>query len=516
MSSFAAGALLLIGCKEDEETATTPPRVAEPVNGATVGCCLVRVRMNPPAEGVDLDGKVRPLEAGGPHANWRVNDGPIHDVQFPSTQREMGGLPYVFAAELAPGMNKLEVARCDEFDLCGWTTISLTATIAVGSPDPAFARTGQLVIGASAPRALHVDGSRTLLAVESGTGAEPTQVRSFGADGVLDTTFGTAGVAKVGLRAVRGVFPASDGKIFVWMDGYVARLTAMGANDTSFGTAGVLQFPSPSGSVFLHAMTELANGNLIVAGSIADAGSVVPGVIVLSPDGVIVDSQTLAPPGSNVAVRSAVVTRAGDVAFLTTDSVYRATIAGPVTTFGTSGVLMLPPGLPATQDAGRITFSGDRVVVAHLMGPDGRVLTITPAGQISTVMVPFGAESNAGHVTALSATADTIYVAATSNHPANPQKSWLDNPIDGSDLAVARIRAGALDGSFGTAGIARVSFMNAWRPVAVETLLETPVALAIGPDGAPVVLAESRGAGIDLWNPQFNLGPGATLVRLRP
>ncbi|MBS1123305.1 MAG: hypothetical protein H6Q90_5533, partial [Deltaproteobacteria bacterium] len=73
-----------------------------------------------------------------------------------------------------------------------------------------------------------------------------------------------------------------------------------------------------------------------------------------------------------------------------------------------------------------------------------------------------------------------------------------------------------LDGSFGTAGIARVSFMNAWRPVAVETLLETPVALAIGPDGAPVVLAESRGAGIDLWNPQFNLGPGATLVRLRP
>ena len=132
--------------------------------------------------------------------------------------------------------------------------------------------------GRAAATSLHDEGSSRVLPTPDGhflvAGAlnnVGTLVR-YDARGALDPTFGSGGIANVGMDHLLSVVLQSDGKLVLagYDNGgsyavYLARLEATGARDPGFGTAGTTGVVATNGPNVFRAMTGQADDKILVA-----------------------------------------------------------------------------------------------------------------------------------------------------------------------------------------------------------------------------------------------------------
>jgi len=486
-------AALFTACDDSLE----PPLVLEPAEGAVVDRALIRVRTSSPD---DLySGGVGTGEfntAIGKHVNWRLDGGAITEVQFPTIDRD-DLAPFLFGAKLATGTNRLEIGACDSFDACGWTERVLTFEPRSGSPDPAFAGAGQLLladydrVGYPTPLA---DG-RVLVGIEDqSAGALLLALR---ANGTPDPTFGEDGVALLpaNLGPAFRVLPQPSGGFLVCLADRLVHLTAAGARDPSFGVDGMVTFTAPSGMVrSISAIEPRTGGGYTVAGitQLTPTNFNDVELFVIQLDAAGAPIAYVVPDATGGPFRATTIDGEGVVVRLGTDRVRLDTIAGPVATFGTGGNVELPAG-SGTLHA--IFHAGDLVLARRDVtgGPVLRVTLVSRAGVIgATLDLPFDPGLSADAPLLASAPDGSLYVAGAIAHPMEAA-SLVKDDIDGSDFAVVRVVAGALDTSFGDAGVAHASFMLARNPIVLQTQLDRPLVLAIGADGKPWVSGLSMG-----------------------
>jgi uncharacterized delta-60 repeat protein len=115
--------------------------------------------------------------------------------------------------------------------------------LASGAHDPRFGTGGEVILSGPASEesvALRAHGARLYLASSaSGAGGDRVRVRRLLADGSLDPSFGSGGVAEIPDRAALDMVVFPDGRIAVLTtQSTVVRLTAGGAIDGRFGTGG--------------------------------------------------------------------------------------------------------------------------------------------------------------------------------------------------------------------------------------------------------------------------------------
>ncbi|MEP7083362.1 MAG: hypothetical protein ABI854_01395, partial [Betaproteobacteria bacterium] len=153
---------------------------------------------------------------------------------------------------------------------------TIVALLPSGMPDPAFGESGLLRIELQPDKDTYCIGIATqadkiiVLGIEDGS-PSPASLRRLSADGTLDTTFGAAGIVSlpiVGNVYWRSATVAADGSIFVTgaddANGYVLKLTAIGAIDSAFATSGIFRTPFASAGLFPPKV--LADGSLLAAG----------------------------------------------------------------------------------------------------------------------------------------------------------------------------------------------------------------------------------------------------------
>jgi len=503
---------LLAACPTEDEGPTTAPTVAEPISGQVFDRCQVRVRMTEPGAG---------------HGSWRINGAGGDEVRVDA--RESNNDPdFLFAVTLVPGANHLEVGRCDNFDFCGWTAVDVQVDLRAGSPDPSFAGAGQILFD-------HTDITTGFTILDDGRplyaswakpvpGADPLRgaVYARKLDGKVDTTFGEAGVAfppRSGL--VKPIAITGGGFLMFHIGGggadisYVSRHDRAGAIDSTFGVAGIVDLPLGVADVVPGLAGTVMIGGVDFVAEIAANGTIGP-VTRFAPG----------PLGTYVAYD---LDPSGTVAILFTDRVVLANLAGGlVTTFGVGGTAPLSMTNVSTfpSPIGSITVHAGGVAVAQAV-TDGvtsqvRVTLLSATGAATTLEVPFKsspsttAQQKSRAASIIAAPDGALYVASTIGHPAIPAHSWNQVPEDGSDLAIARIRSGAIDPTFGTAGIAYASLMLAWKTVAVENQYDIPVAMAIGPSGAPWLLATSVSTDVSQQDLFTARGPGLGIVAFKP
>jgi uncharacterized delta-60 repeat protein len=152
-----------------------------------------------------------------------------------------------------------------------------------GSPDTSFgaAHTGEVLAnrndGQASGVAVQADGK---LVVSAARNADFSVLR-FNADGSPDTSFGTAGAVDTDLNAGSNDYPTSlllqtDGKIIVAGYGFtslndfaVVRYNADGTLDTSFGSAGIAHTAfTPDGNNYGLAAAIQPDGDVVVAGQV--------------------------------------------------------------------------------------------------------------------------------------------------------------------------------------------------------------------------------------------------------
>jgi uncharacterized delta-60 repeat protein len=138
---------------------------------------------------------------------------------------------------------------------------------ATGALDPTFGVGGRFLGGAGTPEQLGAmlmqpDGAIVLAGSATVAGASNVELVRLTRDGLLDATFGTAGIAlapaRSGYASVFSAAWAHDGAIlvggvltsfaliFLVEDPFIARFSATGAPDTRFGTAGVARVAAPN------------------------------------------------------------------------------------------------------------------------------------------------------------------------------------------------------------------------------------------------------------------------------
>lgn len=161
-----------------------------------------------------------------------------------------------------------------------------------GDLDPTFG-TGGIVTtiteaqDSAIAMALQPDGKIVAAGTSDNNGDPDFAVARFTSDGVLDTTFGTDGIATTPIRiwdALGAVAVQSDGKIVASgnsADGDFAydlalvRYTSDGALDSTFGTGGKVTTPVGDGDESAQALAIQPNGKIVAAGwSVTGTGSV--------------------------------------------------------------------------------------------------------------------------------------------------------------------------------------------------------------------------------------------------
>jgi uncharacterized delta-60 repeat protein len=185
------------------------------------------------------------------------------------------------------------------------TQIGLTRYTAAGKLDPTFGSKGSTITNFSSftfdPLAFALEPNGKILVAGFVSGTDTFGLAQFTANGVLDTTFGTDGVA----TAVTGAdFPSvfllqPNGQILMggFHDGgkktpgalSLVRLNSNGALDPTFGTAGIA-LVSPAPILGPQALALLSNGDYLAVGENGDA--VVGTVVELSPTGKLLSTVT--------------------------------------------------------------------------------------------------------------------------------------------------------------------------------------------------------------------------------
>ncbi|WP_422929700.1 hypothetical protein [Singulisphaera sp. PoT] len=222
-------------------------------------------------------------------------------IAFPGNAR-------AYAAALQPDGKIVLAGEAQTGSGSGGTLFAVARLTSAGVPDPGFGQDGEQTVGlASGPAqdvahavAIQADGAIVLAGAHAtGLGSSVFALARINAQGMLDASFGNAGVQTVALSA--GSQPADaanamtlqpNGAIVVAGsagNGYgVARLTPSGDLDMSFNQTGkyVLQFPASLG--FLRAgangVVIASDGKILVAGQVG-APHADFGVIRLDADG---------------------------------------------------------------------------------------------------------------------------------------------------------------------------------------------------------------------------------------
>lgn len=232
---------------------------------------------------------------------------------------DMGGTPYVkptpFAIPVAPaGPDQMMAAAAGPagtFYVAGFAAQALAGTrrvllikLGLTGPDQSFALEGVAITplifaGGAGEIDIAVQPSGKILV--AATVAHPTitgdrdlEITRFEANGTLDTTFGTAGVARVSfedgidngmgtgtltaLDGERAITTAPDGTIFVHgvgrrpiaaatdTDFFIAKLSVDGALDTTWGTQGKFSLDIQNANATPHAIQAFADGTVIAGG----------------------------------------------------------------------------------------------------------------------------------------------------------------------------------------------------------------------------------------------------------
>jgi uncharacterized delta-60 repeat protein len=230
-------------------------------------------------------------------------------------------------------------------DNSGGGDFAIARLNANGTPDTGFSGDGRQTVdfgGADAAIAVANAPGGKLVVVGQGGGGTDMAVTRLNSDGSVDTSFGTAGKARVsygGNEAANGVIVGSDGSIVI--DGStsalgsgdfaVAKLTAAGALDPSFSGDGrtTLGYGAPDEAAL--ALARQQNGKLVVMGTgnpdhdfivarlqpdgSADGGFGTAGTMVVDFGGYEFDGDVaLQPDGRIVIAGSTNVADAGDMA----------------------------------------------------------------------------------------------------------------------------------------------------------------------------------------------------------
>jgi len=179
------------------------------------------------------------------------------------------------------------------------TQIGLTRYTAAGKLDPTFGSKGSTITHFSSftfdPFAFALEPNGKILVAGSVSGTDTFGLAQFTANGVLDTTFGTDGVAAV--FAGGADFPSAfllqpNGQILMggFQDGgrhtpgslSLVRFNSNGALDPTFGTAGI-SLVTPAPILSPQALALLSNGDYLAVGE--NGGAQVGTVVELSPTG---------------------------------------------------------------------------------------------------------------------------------------------------------------------------------------------------------------------------------------
>jgi uncharacterized delta-60 repeat protein len=252
-----------------------------------------------------------------------------------------------------------------------------------GAPDPSFSDGGRFefldgVVRDVRAIVLQPDGK--IVAVGSGAAlgsydGEQAVVARLLADGTVDISFGSAGVARTSYRSgaeVHGVALQPDGKIVIvgrasfgsHTEGFVARFTRDGAFDPGFAMGGVFQYPGAvgTGTAFRGVAID-TEGRIVVAGS--------------SPGGIYDPADSLGRP----YIQSLVL---------------RINSNGELDhTFGSRGafrwnLLHDEPHGVAIQPGGRIVVGGTSYDAESIASTTVFVAGITPAGMLDTTFADGG------------------------------------------------------------------------------------------------------------------------------
>ncbi len=279
-------------------------------------------------------------------------------------------------------------------------TYSIVARFnANGTPDSSFGTNGLVEFGtASTPNpflaekaALQANGQIVLAGTTpvpgSSTGAEQAVVTRLNANGQVDTTFGTGGMAVLAnANRVSGVAIEPNGQIlpYGWLQSTsgaigtiivpaIDRLNADGTLDASFSEAGIQSTPI---SVFSGLVVQ-PNGQIVAVGGNFN-GSEEPYVVRLNADGSLDKSillQTKATaqysePANYVNVEDVGLAPDGDLLIA-----FKSSFVGPVVTrltsnltldatFGTAGTAVIPAPLPpTTPNATEDVYNGSALVI---------------------------------------------------------------------------------------------------------------------------------------------------------
>jgi uncharacterized delta-60 repeat protein len=233
---------------------------------------------------------------------------------------------------------KILVAGASTTPAHGAADMSLIRLNADGSLDTSFAGDGSTIIpvgtGFSAAQSLGLlpDGKILVAGTSVGSGGTDFTVLCLNADGSLDATFGSAGVAQIAISAGSGSDQASslavqaDGCIVLagssdngsYYDFSVARLLADGSLDTSFGTAGTVVIPLGSKSAYAYSVAIQPDGRILVAGNSYNGTGTDLTVLRLNTDGSLDtsfsgDGTALVSVGSYGEVRSIAVQPDGKI-----------------------------------------------------------------------------------------------------------------------------------------------------------------------------------------------------------
>jgi hypothetical protein len=154
------------------------------------------------------------------------------------------------------------------------------------------------------------------------------------------------------------------------------------------------------------------------------------------------------------------------------------------------------------------------------VGGSPSVYRIAGGAITATLDLPFTADGGVGSypldpgTPVLGEASDgSIYVAGMWKAPADTDPfRWFLMSAPTVELGVVRIVGGAIDATFGQA---HASSKLAWLPMTTERTVDTPIAVAVGPDGAPWVVG--TGATTDTDGGKYTVrGPGVVLARFKP
>ena len=136
----------------------------------------------------------------------------------------------------------------------GPAAVTVIRYLASGAHDPRFGTAGEVTFSGPASEeaiALRAHGARLYLASSShDAGHDSVRVRRLLADGSLDASFGSGGVAEIPDRTALDMVVFPDGRIAVLTTrSSIVRLTASGAIDPRFGTGGEISVSFGDASV---------------------------------------------------------------------------------------------------------------------------------------------------------------------------------------------------------------------------------------------------------------------------